>query len=116
MCTNIEEKCKTLQDGNLTSVLSGPDWYLRSEAKCAHILKAVLLLSVHSSQVLLSGYLKSTANDRLAYVAHNRYTNKHCSREHVSVGNTSYSSNQECMMMSFLSAIKMTSSCALAAT
>ena len=79
-CAPTEEKCKTLQDGNLTSVLSGPDWYLRPEAKCAHRLKAVLFLSVHSSQVLLSGYLRSTASDRLAYVAHNRYTNKHCSR------------------------------------
>ena len=78
-CAPIEEKCKTLQDGNLTSVLNGPDWYLCPEAKCAHRLKAVLFLSVHSSPVLLSGYLTSTASDRLAYVAHNRYTNKHCS-------------------------------------
>ena len=79
-CAPIEEKCKTLQDGNLTSVLSGPQWYRRSEAKCAHRLKAVVFLHSHSSLVLLSGYLRSTASDKLAYVAHNRYTNKHCSR------------------------------------
>ena len=79
-CSPIEEKCKTLQDGNLTNVLGGPRWYRRSQAKCAHRSKAALFLSVHSSQVLLSGYFKSTASDKLAYVAHNRYSNKHCSR------------------------------------
>ena len=35
---------------------------------CAHRLKAALFLSVHSSQVLLSGYFKSTASDELATI------------------------------------------------
>ena len=55
-CAPVEEKCKILQDGNLTSVLSGPHWYQRPDAKCAHRLKSALLLHSHSSQVLLSGY------------------------------------------------------------
>ena len=49
-CAPIE--CKTLQDGNLTSVLSGPQWYRRSEAKCAHRLKAAVFLHIHSIAIV----------------------------------------------------------------
>ncbi len=77
-CRPTEEKCKTLQDGNLTSILSGPGSTERSSAKCAHRVNALMFIMVHSYQKLLSGYTSIMSSDKLAYVAHNRHNNKLC--------------------------------------
>ena len=77
-CRPTEEKCKTLIDGNLTSILSGYSITKRPEAKCAHRLNAVMFVSIHSSKKRLPGYTSIRSSDKLAYVAHNRYSNKLC--------------------------------------
>ena len=77
-CRPIEEKCQTLQDGNLTSILSGYNSSMRSERKCAHRLNSVAFLAIHSSQVLLPSFTRIRSSDKLAYVAHNCYNNTLC--------------------------------------
>ncbi len=77
-CRPREEKYKTLQDGNLTSILSGYNFSKRPESKCAHRVNAVLYTSIHNSQELLSGYRRIRSSDEIAYVAHNRHNMKLC--------------------------------------
>ena len=78
-CKPVEEKLKTLQDGNLTSILSGYRYSKRTEAKCAHRVDALKFVLVHDPQSSLFGYTSIRGKDALAYVAHNRYDTKQCS-------------------------------------
>ena len=77
-CSPVSKKLETLQDGNLTSILSGYDYSYRADAKCAHRVSGLMFVAVHSQLRFLPGYWRVRGNADQAYVAHNRNTNKEC--------------------------------------
>ena len=77
-CRPEPDKLKTLQDGNLTSILSGYRYRTRIEWKCAYRVNAVLMLLVHYEQKMLPGYISVAPSHALSYVAHNRVDNMLC--------------------------------------
>ena len=59
-------------DGNLTATLSYKNFTARVEPKSAHQLKGVIDAGVHSSIVLMPGYVRNYVPSSAAYVAHVR--------------------------------------------
>jgi hypothetical protein len=80
-CAPVRSKVKETPNGNLTNILTGHEWTLRSARKSANRLSSVLLMAVHNVDNLLQGYHRVRSDGKLAYVAHNRITTtKDCSR------------------------------------
>lgn len=78
-CKPLDELHKTLTDGNLTKILSGPysTWWSK---KCVHRLNGVKVIGIHGAEEFLKGYSTHVhrANRSLAYMAHNRINNDIC--------------------------------------
>ena len=77
-CGPIEKLVKDLPHGNLTSILSSTRSNVRRRKKCAHRLSAPKMVSVHRIESFLGKYRSVDCPKELAYVAHNRHTNKQC--------------------------------------
>ena len=77
-CGTIATLVKDVPHGNLTSILGSSESTRRGEKKCAHRVRAPLMVSIHRPWTLISDYKRVDPRRDLAYVAHNRFDIKPC--------------------------------------
>jgi hypothetical protein len=80
-CGPIKSQINSTTNGNLTSILTGSKWTLRTSRKCAHRLSAAQFVAIHGAEKLMKGHRTFYSDGELAYVAHNRITNRNCKIE-----------------------------------